>query len=99
PESRTFALLVGRETVGGTDAIEGVARQLGDAAVVLPARVPEEAPVIRVGRLAGHARLLERNRVVPARVAAAMIHADRVRRGDRVEMLPGQRALGELGVV
>ena len=80
------------------DAAEHATRLLGDASGQLSTRVAEEAAVVRVGSRRCDIGELKRERVVPARVPAAMIDDDRMRGGDRVEILPRQRTI-ELGVV
>ena len=70
-----LALLLRRERLARADLVEDVARQLGDAAGELAAFIAEEAAVIGIRRVLGHARELERLGVVPARMPAAV--ADR----------------------
>ena len=58
--------------------------------------IPLDLAALRIGRVARDARELERLGVVEARVPAAMVHGDRMPRGDSVEVGPRERHV-ELG--
>ena len=84
------ALLLGAERLASPDRIEHVARELGDAAGQLAAIVAQELSPLRIAGVLVDVRHLERLRVVPAGVAAAVVHGNRVVRNDLVELAAGE---------
>ena len=82
------------------DLVERAARAIGDAAVQLAVRVAVEGAARRIRRVLGDAGHLERLAVVERRVAAAMMHHDRMILRHLVEVVHVQLALVlHLGVV
>ena len=95
PRSRCCS---GVKRLARADLREHAARELRDAAGQLTALVAEESAVVGIGCGLGDAREIERLGVVPAGVAAAMVHRDWVIARHLVEILARQRDV-KLGVV
>ena len=96
----TFLQLRAGKRLVSADVVEHLARQFRDLPLQLAAVVLEVAPVGGIGRAAGDTGELERLAVEPARVAAAVIDADRSIGAHRIEILASQCAtVGELRVI
>ena len=95
--ARAGALLLRREGLALANAIEDVARVLGDLAGQLAVRL-EEPAVRGVGRVGGDAGKFERLAVVPGGVAAAVADRDRMLGRCLVQIFPVQRPI-ELRIV